>query len=145
MRGVKQPIVLVDAPKKTTVSYDGATVPITNVTAFTSTELRGFGTSYATQETSYYKYTGVKIKLKKDTRLGLKDSDNTGTVKIETKPAIGMLVVEGILTLGIGTAIDLITGAHWVTKDRFVDVPAVLEKKTPRNRRALEKRVLSDY
>lgn len=127
------------------VNYNGMPIPITNVTAFTSSEWRGFGSAHATEETTYYKYPGVKIKLKKNTQLDFKYGKSEGSTKIKTRPAIGILILEGVLTLGIGTGIDLITGAYWVTENRFIDVPAVLDKKTPRNRRTLMRKVASDF
>ena len=140
MQGVKKPIVLVDAPKNTTVNYNGEIVDVEDVTAF-----REERTSGNTKNVTLYKYPGVKIKLKKNTELDLKSGDKKGTVKIKTKPAIGLLIFEGLFTFGIGTVVDIATGAFWVTKNRYVDVPAVLDNKTPREEKELKNKVRADF
>lgn len=140
IQGVKKPIVLVDAPKNTSVNYNGEIVDVEDVTAF-----REEMTSGNTKNVTLYKYPGVKIKLKKNTELDLKSDNKKGTVKIKTKPAIGLLVFEGLFTFGIGTIVDLATGSFWVTKNRYVDVPAVLDNKTPREQKALKNKVRSDF
>ena len=138
--GLKKPILLVDAPKNTTVIHNGEIVEVEDVTAFREERTQG-----NIKHVTLYKYPGVKIKLKKNTELDLKSGDKKGTIKIKTKPAIGLLIFEGIFTFGIGTIVDLATGAFWVTKNRYVDVPAVLDNKTPREERELKNKVKAEF
>jgi len=138
--GLKKPIVLVDAPANTIVSRDGEILEIQDVTAFRDEQSSG-----NTNNVTLYKHPGVKIKLKKNVELEFQSGKTIGKTKIKTKPAIGMLIGEAFFTLGIGTIVDLLTGAYWVTKNRFIDVPAVLENKEPRPEKELKNKVRSSF
>lgn len=140
IQGIKKPIVLVDSKTNCKVSYQGESVDVEDVTAFREEMTQG-----NTKHVTLYKYPGVKIKLRKNTEIEIKEGDKSNKVKIKTKPAIGLLIFEGIFTCGIGTIIDLASGAFWVTKNRYIDVPAVLDNKTQREQKELKNKVKEDF
>ncbi len=75
---------------------------------------------------------GVKYKVKKGTVLEFSSGNLKQTVTMGVKPYIGALIFETFLTLGIGTIVDLSTGANKTPKPEFLDVPAILNNQTPR-------------
>ncbi len=132
----KKHIVLVEAPKNVNVNYNGEMVLTEDVTAFRE-EMGNTKT--------LYKYEGVKIKAKRTNVLDFQSGDKKGTVTLKGKPAIGLLIFEGFFTFGIGTIVDLVTGSFWKINNRFVDVPAALDNKTPRTSRELKDAVRKSY
>ena len=140
LSGLKKPMVLVDAPNNTNVDFNGEDVIVEDVTAFRDEHTQG-----NTNHVTLYKYPGVKVKLKKASDFTFKSGNKQGTFSVKTHPAIGLLIVEGIFTAGIGTIIDLATGAFWVTNNRFIDVDASLNHKTPRSNKDLKRYVRNSF
>ena len=136
----KTHIVLVEAPANTIVTHNGEALLIEDVIAARS-ETGSGNMRYVT----LYKYPGVKIKVKKETSIELKSNSKKVNVAIRSKPAIGMLILEGIFTFGIATIIDLTTNSYNYTKERFVDVPAYLQGGTPRSQKELKQVVLKNF
>ena len=68
-----------------------------------------------------------------------KSGDKTAIVKIKAKRQFGLLILEGVFSFGAFTVIDLITGGDRKPVPKFIDVPAILEKKTPRKQEVLHK------
>lgn len=127
-KGGKDTLVLVDAPSNVKVSVNNKNLEVKNVFAFS--EKNG------NIETNY-NYTGVKFKLKKNSKLQISSGDVSKTTTIKHRTAIGMLIFESILTVGIGTIVDLTTGCHRQPKERYVDVPAYLNGSKPRSQKDL--------
>ena len=136
MMGVRKPIVMDDATRDLVVTSNGDTYKMKNVTAFSSS---GGNT------TTIYKYPGVNMNTRNHTQLELQYGNQTATVPIVNKHGIGWLVVEGIFTLGIATAIDLATGANCRPTEMFIDVPAYLDHTTPRSHKELTKTVWDSF
>jgi hypothetical protein len=134
-------LVLVDAPKDITVSVNGTVQEVTKVTAFVDSRTVGNVTTK-----TYYKYPGVKdFKIRKTMKVDIKHENRTVNVPVKTKRAVGLLILEGVLTFGIATLVDLATGNSWVIKNRFIDVPATLNKTTPRSNKELMLKVRKDF
>lgn len=136
----RRQIVLVDIPENTTVSYKGKPLEVEDVTA-----LKYETTIGKTTHVTVYKYPGVQVKLKKNTVLDLKCGDKEGSVTIIGKPAVTGLIVEGLLTMGLFTIIDLATDSYRITKDKYVDAPAILNHKTPREKKELIEKLKADF
>lgn len=137
MGGTKKPIVFVDAPENTVYKLNGEVLKLEDVTAFS--EYQGNNT------TIKYKYPGVKIKMTKKPVIKIESGDQKGSAKIKTRPAIGMLVFEALITWGIGTVVDLATGAYMYTNHRLIDVPAVLNGNAPRSQKELKKKLMTEF
>lgn len=140
LSGLKKPLVLVDVPNDADVEYNGEGVRVEDVTAFRDEQTQG-----NTNHVTLYKYPGVKVKLKKHSEINIRVGKQQGSYTIKTHPAIGILIIEGIFTAGIGTIVDLATGAYWVTGHRFIDVEATVNHKTPRSDKELKRRVRESF
>jgi hypothetical protein len=92
-----------------------------------------------------FKYPGARLKLKKHSTITLSSGSKTVDVEIKTKPAIGILIITGIFTLGISPIVDLCTNSYWYTKERLVDVPAYLNGQQPRTQKELRKVMYPQY
>ena len=132
--GSAKPLVLVDAPKDIAVSKDGKDLKVHKVVAF-------FGGN-----NSMYLYPGVDVRYYDEkSSVDLKYGDKTVKVNLKTKPRKGGLIVEGILTLGIGYLIDVSFKSNWQCNDNFVDVQAYFNNTPPRNQKELKKIVWDEY
>jgi hypothetical protein len=127
-KGGKDTLVLVDAPSNVKVSVNNKNLEVKNVYAFS--EKNG------NIEMNYH-YTGVKFKLKKNSKLQISSNDIVKTTTIKHRTAIGILIFESILTVGIGTIVDLATGCHRQPKERYIDVPAYLSGNKARSQNEL--------
>lgn len=134
--GVKKQIFLVEAPKDLKVNYKGQPVSLTKGVILQRTPTQSGKTNVTGSNT----YAAIKIKLTKDTTVLELVSGNTKVpVKIKTKKRIGFLILESIITLGIGTVIDIATKAHIYTNDYLIDVPSQLKGSKPRSNNDLWK------
>lgn len=130
MLGVKKSVYLVDAPRDLTITKNNESMEIGNIT-LGSTSSRGNST--------VYQYPGFRTKLKRLNDFEFQSGDKKAIVKIKAKRQFGLLILEGVFTFGAFTVIDLITGGDRKPVPKFIDVPAILEKKTPRKQEVLHK------
>ncbi len=138
LTGLRKPIFLVDAPKDLVVEKDGEAVKIQNLTFNMSSNTRG-------TEMTAFQYQGVRIKVKHPVTLDLKTADKKGSVDIVGKPAIGALILEGLFTFGIATAVDLLTGGGKKPVPQYIDVPAILNNTEPRTRKEMRKAMFEGF
>ena len=131
MSGTKKNLILVDLPKDLSVKNGTEELEIKDYSAASSP---GGGNT-----TVVYKYPGVRLKLKSGTALTLKSGDKTSKVPVKARYAIGGLIFEAFYTLGVGTIVDIVTGAAKVPKERYIDVPAALNKTKPRQQKELKR------
>lgn len=137
MLGVKKSVYLVDAPRDVQVLKNGSENLKVDEILLGSYEARGTKTKYF--------YPGFRTKIKKGDFVTIKGGDENGKIKLETKRQVGLLVIEGIFTLGVFTAVDLITGGDKKPMPKFIDVPAVLNNKKPRSQKDLRKAAYTSY
>ncbi|MBI4945883.1 MAG: hypothetical protein HY840_05715 [Bacteroidetes bacterium] len=132
--GAQKNIFMVDAPKDLVVTKGNEVLEIKNQTV---------GSSESGNTRTHYEYPGVRLKMKGKINLQLKSGEHTASVPIKKKlGGIPILILEAFFTFGVGTIIDLVTNAAMVPSQRFIDVPATLNKKTPRSQKELHKLVL---
>jgi hypothetical protein len=84
-----------------------------------------------------YMYSGVRVRLKSGLILDFKLGEKVVSVPVKYRMATGILVFETFLTFGVGTMVDLITGAAKMPKKRFIDVPALFNNTAPRSQQEL--------
>ncbi|MDI9364656.1 MAG: hypothetical protein QM541_06875 [Flavobacterium sp.] len=84
-----------------------------------------------------YKTPSINLKVKKGTILELESQGIKKTVELKAKPNIGMLVLEGIFSLGTFAIIDLAFGANKSYKPQHLDVPAILSGKPQRSEKEI--------
>jgi len=91
----------------------------------------------------HYTYPGVRMKMKKGLKLELKSGDKTASVPVKVRYKSGDIIIGTImdlfLTWGVGLVVDIADGAFKTPKERFIDVPAVLNKEKPRSQDVLHK------
>ena len=141
-KGKQSSLSLVDAPDGITVTNKstGQVLPVTSYLIYQKSyggHQQGGGMSSIIR----YYYPGIKFEPKDGTILELNDNGNVKTVEIKSKPMLGLLIGEGILTCGIFTIIDLISGSAKQHDPRFLDVDAIFTNKTPRLKKELKKRI----
>lgn len=84
-----------------------------------------------------YKTPSINLKVKKGTILELESQGIKKTVELKTKPNIGVLIFEGIFSLGAFAIIDLAFGANKSYKPQHLDVPAILSGKPQRTEKEI--------
>lgn len=121
IHGTKATLGLHNAPKDLEVTNvnTGEKLPI---------HILSVGASKSGGVTTIYKGPGVKVKATKDLTLQFKSGNVTKTKVFGYKHNIGFLIIEGFLTLGIGTIVDLATGANREVKPTNIDVPTLLQQ-----------------
>ena len=133
--GAKKNIFLIDMPEDLTVSLKDKKLPIKQLLVGSES---GGSVRYV------YKYPGVRVKLKKGMALILQSGDKKVNVpvKITYKPGDIIVAVIGniFFTFVAGLVLDIADGALKTAKERFIDVPALLEGKTPRSQQVLHER-----
>lgn len=131
--GTKKNIFLVDLPKDLAVTLDGQPLEIKNQRVGT-VDRGGIRTSYS--------YPGVRVKLKKNMVLKMSSGDKTAAFPLKPVVRAGDLTVAILLDvffgMGVGLIVDIASGAIKTAKERFVDVPALLEKRTPRSQKEMD-------
>jgi hypothetical protein len=128
--GIKKKIFLIDAPKDVKVYQNGKMLKIESLT---------FHVDEVGHTRTTYKYPGVRANIKKDRKLTIKAGEVSGEVEIQPKRQIGLLVIEGILTCGTFTIVDLLTGGDTKPVPGYIDVPAVLNHEKFRTQKQLKK------
>lgn len=129
--GTKRPVSLVDAP---------ADLKVRDMASGKDLEIQQVRLTGADGVIQFC--PGVKYKVKKGSVLQFSSGGVTQTVKMGVKPYIGILIFETFLTVGIGTIVDLSTGATKTPKPEFLDIPAILNNTTPRTPKELKKYLL---
>ncbi|HEY0058286.1 MAG TPA: hypothetical protein VGB56_04070 [Flavisolibacter sp.] len=125
--GSKRPLSLVDAP---------ADLKVRDVTSGKDLEIKQVRLNGARGVIQYC--PGVKYKVRKGSILEFTSENQTRTVEMGRKSYVGILIFESIFTLGIGTIVDLATGATKTPRPEFLDIPAILEDRTPRTTNELK-------
>lgn len=140
--GGKKPFFLVDAPPGTTVANNKnkEKLEVGEYTAFKSST-----TSGNVKTTINYNYPGFLLKVKKRNEILLQSGSKKPVVMVDGRAGVGMLIFEGIFTLGIGTIVDLATGSFYYSKNRYIDVAAYMEGKKPRTQKELKRYVQSQF
>jgi S-adenosylmethionine:tRNA-ribosyltransferase-isomerase (queuine synthetase) len=125
LTGIRKPIAIIDAPADLEIknAATGEIIPITMaITAATSQ-----GNSITN-----YKTPAIKTKLKNGMILELKSNGVVKTFQIDKKNSIGLLIVEGLFTLGSFALIDIVTGANKMPKPPYIDVSSLFANKPQR-------------
>jgi hypothetical protein len=137
--GGKPPIYLLDAPDS---------LEITN--SKTGEKLQIIDINYKSQSSydihSKDKMIGIHlyapgIRFKpvgKSVSLTLNHNGVTKTVEIKEKVKTRTLIIEGVLTAGLFTIIDLVAGGAKEHSPKYLDVPAILEGRSPRSKKELK-------
>ena len=129
--GTKKNIFLIDLPNDLAVTKNKESLEVKQ-------QLVGSSSSGNTR--TRYMYPGVRMKMKKGIKLELKSGSKTVSVPVKSVVKTGdviMSVIFNIPTFEIGLIVDILSGALKTPKERFIDVPAVLEKRTPRSQKEL--------
>jgi len=128
--GFKEQTTLLNAPADLKIKdvKSGVEIPITEV---------AFECRSTDHGATIVRGPGIRMKVKKDRDLEFTSSGITQTFTTRSKPQIGMLIVEGIFSLGAFTAIDLITGRNKYPDPDIIDVAAILANKPQRERKDL--------
>lgn len=132
--GNTTPVVLVDRPSGLKMSENGQNLQIQKVTAKVSGNADGGTTTYFA--------SGVELdKKEKFHTLMLESNGKSGSVEIKLG-AGGNWIVLNMFTGGIiGWGVDASTKKWRVAKNRFIDVPAVLDGTTPRSQGKLKRTI----
>ena len=128
------PVVLVDAPGDLVVKKDGQKLNIESVISNVAGRLD--------ESTVTYYAAGVQLdKKEKKQTLSLESSGKSNNVEIKLG-AGGNWIVLDLFTGGLlGWAIDASTGKWRVAKNKFVDVPAVLNGTEARSQGKLKRTI----
>jgi hypothetical protein len=134
MSGTKKNVILVELPKDLEVKKGSEVLEIKDRRAASANNGNGHSTLYM--------YPGVRVKLTNDLSLKLISGGQTASVPVMYNYMIGGLIFETFYTLGVGTIIDLVTGAAKKPKLRYIDVPAAFNKTKPRSQKELKRVVM---
>ena len=138
LSGIKKPVALIDFPSDLVVKNKetGEILPI-------ETGVIGSTSSYRTRNntTTVTNYVGqaVRFKPQKNITLELTSKGVTKTIEISKKNNVGMLILEGVFSLGTFAVVDLITGGHKSPNPPFIDVKALFENKEQRSSKEMIK------
>lgn len=131
--GKTSPAVLVDCPSDLVVKSNGTTLPIKQVQSSVS---GGYNTT-----TTYYA-AGVELdkKIKRHT-LTLESGGKSKTVEVKMGVSGNWIVLDLFVGGPIAWLVDGLTKKWKVTKNKYIDVPAVLDGKDPRGQGKLKRTI----
>lgn len=134
--GSKKNIFLIDLPEDLVVKMKDKPVEVKS--QLVGSESGGANTRIV------YKYPGVRLRLKKGMVLDLQSGSQKASspIKITYKGGdIAASVIGNIFfTFGAGLILDIAMGSLKTPKERFIDVPALLEGRKPRPQKELHER-----
>ncbi len=133
LSGIRKPIALIDFPPDLVVKDQetGEVLPIETGVIATSTAGRNRNIDYIGQ--------AVRFKPKKNVTLELTSNGITKTIEISKKNNVGILILEGVFTLGTFAAVDIITGGHKTHNPPFIDVKALFQNQEQRSKKEMLK------